>query len=144
MAKIVRKKVILLLAILFVILQCFGFIDEVPLGNGFTFFGDGPVFISYRKKGDTLSFDIPPDVLAYKNTRRNLLVMHYPAPYDHPMFTSYVYPHGRDTTYYFFIDKKSKEVTGPLLYSEMVDFLKGKNLEEMMIKGFKNVRKIKR
>jgi hypothetical protein len=42
------------------------------------------------------------------------------------------YPYGRDTLYYFLIDKKEKTIMGPLLYSDMEAFLQEKNLERLL------------
>ncbi|MBR1872694.1 MAG: hypothetical protein IJ795_05755 [Bacteroidales bacterium] len=120
--------------ILVIVLLILGPCGEHPLGGGFTYF-ESPRMISYWNMKDTLHLDIPKDVLSYKNTLNYLLVKQRPAQYPDVLDdTKYVYPHGRDTVYYFFIDKRAKEVTGPLLYSEMETYLKDKDLVKMLKK----------
>ena len=65
--------------------------------------------------------DIPPIVIDYKYDNDYILVKQKPKIpleqiyYD---FNEIIYPLGLDTTYYWIIDKKTGEVTGPLLYKE--------------------------
>ena len=131
MDKIKDKGILIILVC--IVLFIYAHIGEVNLGRGFIFY-ESPSFISYYRKQDSLRFDIPPQVVSYKNTLNYLLVMQRPEKYDNVMFSQYVYPYGRERLYYWFIDKRSKEVVGPMLYPEMQLYLKGKNQENLLKK----------
>lgn len=133
MDKIKKNKIAIVAVICIIVLFIGGASEEHKLGKGFTYF-ETPGFVAYWKKGDTLQFNIPPKVIAYHNTCGALLIKQHPSRYSHSEDTQYVYPLGKDTVYYFFIDKYTKEVTGPLLYSEMDTFLHEKKLEQMLKK----------
>lgn len=140
MDKIKGKNVLVVLVVLVVLLILLSIPrGEVRLGRGFSFYEE-PSFISYSRKHDSLHVDNPPQVLSYKNTLNYLLVMQHPEKYDNVMFSRYEYPYGRDRIYYWFIDKRSKEVVGPMPYPEMYLYLKGKNKERLLEKMLKNYR----
>ena len=124
MAKITYEKIVLLLSSLLILLCLFFYpSEEHSLGKSFTYF-ENPSFISYWNRKDTLQFEIPPVVQSYTNTKNYILAQQHPNKNDDYLFPHYDYPYGRDSTYYWFIDKQTKELTGPLLYSEMELFLK--------------------
>jgi hypothetical protein len=131
MDKVNKIKIVLLSIICIIVFFIWGAREEHHLGRGFTYF-ESPGHVAYWKKGDTLHFDIPPKVLSYKNTWNTLLVKQHPRQYPHIEDTPYFYPYGRDTIYYFFVDKRSRTVTGPLLYSEMESFLQERDLSQML------------
>lgn len=109
--------------------------EEKNLGNGFRFFGDHDSEIYYWALRDTMTVFIPPDVLSYVNTKQFILARQKPHQFDDAIYPKfYKYPFGRDTTYYWFVDKQEKILTGPLLYSEMVSFLQDKDLLQMLQK----------
>ena len=103
------------------------------LGRGFVLFDNEPCFISYQNMRDSVRIDIPPRILSYKNSLNCLLIKQCPERIDNALFPHYHYPYGRDTVYYWFIDKRKKKVTGPLRYDEMQSFLKGCHKERMLI-----------
>ena len=133
MDKVKRKKMALLAIICLFILFSWGGCEEHRLGRGFTFF-ESPGMVCYWERGDTLNFNIPSKVLSYKNSYNYLLVKQHPGRYPHREDTPYIYPYGRDTVYYFFIDKKTKRVTGPMLYSEMEAYLQNIGIADMLHK----------
>lgn len=107
--------------------------EETDLGNGFVYYGGHSRDIYYWQKGDSTTVYIPSDVLSLINTNEHIFVKQRPRLYDeaiNPKF--YDYSYGRDTVYYWFVDKGTKELTGPLSYSEMEAFLKRINLEDMI------------
>lgn len=95
---------------------------EHHLGKGFTYFEENRS-ISYWKIKDTLSLDIPPRVVSYCNMKDMLFVKQHPSKYDDVMYKTIEYKYGRDTTYFWLIDKCTKNVVGPILYSEMEAYL---------------------
>lgn len=131
MDKVDRAKLFFIALLCLVVLFIWGSSEEHHLGRGFSYF-ESPSSVFYWKKGDTLQFNIPPDVLSYHNTWNTLLVKQHPRPYPHFEDTPFDYPMGRDTVYYFFIDKHTKEVTGPLPYSEMESFLQERDLSQSL------------
>lgn len=109
--------------------------EEKNLGDGFRFFGGHDSHIYYWASADSTTIFIPPDVLSYVNTKHFILARQKPHQFDDatdPKF--YEYPSGRDTTYYWFVDKQEKSLTGPLLLSEMASFLQEKDLSQMLQK----------
>ena len=96
--------------------------------------------IDYWRKGDTAIVFIPPEVYSYTNTRDYsytntrdyILAKQKPEQFDQTVYPNhYEYPYGRDTIYYWFVDKKGKKLVGPFLYSEMESYLKRNNLDKM-------------
>ena len=130
MGKIRYKRLLALLLFILVIIPLCD-IGEVNLGGGFSYFEE-PSFIQYWERKATHSYDIPPYIMAYNNKKNYLFVKQRPMKYRHVMFTDSIYPNGRDTVYYYLANKKTKELTGPLLFSDMQSFLKQKNLEYLM------------
>jgi hypothetical protein len=91
--------------------------------------------IYYWKEGDSTTVFIPPEVLSYVNTSKFILAKQKPNQFDEAIYeTFYNYPSGRDTTYYWFVNKHEKYLIGPLLYSEMESFLQDKDLLLMLPK----------
>lgn len=122
------KYFILFLALLFTISLLFNS-EAHHLGKGFIY-SEVPSYINYQRRGDTLRFDIAPDVIAYWNNPKNILIKQHPQKYGSIMFQEPQYPYGRDTVYYWFIDKRTKEVFGPALYTEMEVYLHDKQLKK--------------
>lgn len=130
MDKIKRKRLIwILLIILFALLLC-GNPGVVYLGQGFTY-DDELCHINYWKRGDTRHFCIPSRILNYKNQRNYILVKQQPKKYDELLEGRFTYPYGRDTTYYWLVNKKTLEVLGPVLYSEMKQHLEETDNDKM-------------
>lgn len=123
------KRCSILFLALFTISSLFCSSEQHYLGKGFKYF-EVPSSINYWRLGDTLHFDIAPDVISYWNNPNNILVKQHPLKYGDIMFQEPLYPYGRDTVYYWFIDKRTKEVFGPALYSEMEVYLHDKQLEK--------------
>lgn len=109
--------------------------EEKYLGNGFRLFGGHDSEIYYWALGDTTTVFIPPDVMSYVNTKRYILARQKPHQFDDAVYPKfYKYPFGRDTTYYWFVDKQEKSLRGPFLYTEMESFLQEKDLSQMLQK----------
>lgn len=127
------KSLILLLLLLSIIVTCCPTCNGGQnLGRGFTYW-DPPKSISYWKR-NSFNFEIPPVIVSYVNTRNILLMKQHPQEYDNVMFSSPNYSYGRDTLYYWFVDKRTKDVLGPYSYSEMVEVLEGKDLLSLLEK----------
>lgn len=108
---------------------------EKVLGDGYFYIEcEGHTrHIYYWKEDDSTTVFIPPEVLSYVNTSRFILAKQKPNQFDEAIYEKfYNYPSGRDTTYYWFIDKQAKSLAGPLLYSEMESFLQERDLSPMM------------
>ena len=67
MDKIDKIKIVLLSIICVIVFFIWGAREEHHLGRGFTYF-ESPEHVAYWKKGDTLHYNIPPNVLSYHNT----------------------------------------------------------------------------
>ena len=110
---------------------------EKVLGDGYFYLEcEGHTrHIYYWEEGDSTIVFIPPEVLSYVNTSMYILAKQKPKQFDEAIYEKfYNYPSGRDTTYYWFVDKQKKDLMGPLLLSEMESFLREKNLMEMLRK----------
>lgn len=139
MGKISFKKIVIWACVAIIALFVYSLLfppsEEKNLGNGFKFFGGHDAEINYWALGDTITVFIPPNVLSYVNTKQYILARQAPHQFDDAIYKKfYNYPSGRDTTYYWFVDKQEKCLTGPLLYSEMESFLQEKDLLQMMHK----------
>lgn len=139
MKKICIKRIALWFFVAIVVLLLYSVLflpyEEKNLGNGFRLFGGHDSEIYYWALGDTTTVFIPPDVLSYVNTKRYILARQKPHQFDDAIYPKfYKYPFGRDTTYYWFVDKQEKSLKGPLLYSEMESFLQEKDLSQMLQK----------
>lgn len=137
-----RMKLFTAFSVFLYILFCFfssllippSFSEVEYLGGGLKYYEELR-YIQYKRIWDVVSFDVPPDVMSYKNSCNFILAKQYPKVYNSGgFFTHYEYPCGIDTVYFWLIDKRSKELTGPLLESDMEKVLKEKNLEKMMKK----------
>ena len=132
---ILLKLGVLFVSVFIVLILFFLFSDtgEKDLGDGFTFFEERPSMIYYWRKGDTAIVFIPPEVYSYTNTCDYILAKQKPEQFDQIVYAKhYEYPYGRDTIYYWFVDKKGKKLVGPFLYSEMESYLKRNNLDKML------------
>ena len=127
--KIIKNILLTFIAIVFVL----SFFDERRLGKGFVFH-DSISIIEYNRRKDSLSVYIPREIKSYRNTKKYILAKQKPLMLDgaglEPHFD---YPYGRDSVYYWFIDKDTKKVIGPLLYSDMMSFLMDAHQEQMLI-----------
>lgn len=130
----IRLKNVLFLVLFVIVLLPFLDTGKVRLGGGFYYYDDGAYFIDYWKRGDSLQFTIPPEVLSYYNNRRILIIKQQPRECDYRMHSRYDYPYGRDSVYYWYIDKRNKEINGPMLYSDMDSFLQNIHLEHKLKK----------
>ena len=63
-----------------------------------------------------------------------LFVKQHPSKYDDVMYKTIEYKYGRDTTYFWLIDKCTKNVVGPILYSEMEAYLLKTNEYQLLEK----------
>ncbi len=103
---------ILALCLTIIVIWCIVF-PEKKLGKGYFYDNDddrifGPVI------------DIPREVLQYDYNRRYIVVKQRPEKWpDDPLYErTYSYPWGRDTIYYWIIDKQENSYYGPMLYDE--------------------------
>ena len=108
---------------------------EKALGDGYYYLEcEGHTrHIYYWKESDSTTIFIPPEVLSYVNTSIFILAKQKPNQFDEVVYEKfYNYPSGRDTTYYWFVNKQEKDLTGPLLYSEMESFLCDKDMIQIL------------
>lgn len=138
MTQIVKKVIVITLLLilsffLFILLSLFLYTGETDLGAGFTIDEESPKMIYYWK--DTTIVFIPPEVLSYYNTTERILAKQRPRRVDERVYPKFFeYPYGRDTVYYWYVDKNTKDQIGPLLYSEMEAFLEKKGIILMLNK----------
>ena len=86
--------------------------DNEDLGGGYTYFSE--------QKMISGKFQIPPTILEYRYNSEIIIVKQRPTKYKDTMYTDYNYPLGRDTIYYWIIDKKTNTFTGPIKYDEFL------------------------
>ena len=139
MVKISIRELSAWLLFAFMVLMVFAFFcsspDETDLGKGFVYFGDHNSHIYYWGEGDSTTVFIPPEVLSYYNTTDYFLVKQHPHQYDKagdPRFYEYLY--GRDSVYFWYVDKNTKDYVGPLLYSEIEEYLQRNGIDYMLQK----------
>ena len=61
-------------------------------------------------------FQIPPIILEYKYNSEIIIVKKNPTKYKDIMYDDYDYTLGRDTIYYWIIEKKTNTLVGPVNY----------------------------
>ena len=139
MKKSSLKSIILWLFVAIVFLLLYSVLfppsGEKVLGEGYFYIEcEGHTrHIYYWEECDSTIVFIPPEVLSYVNTNFFILAKQKPNQFDEAIYEMfYEYPYGRDTIYYWYVDKHNKSLIGPLLLSEMESFLREKQLEEIL------------
>ena len=84
--------------------------DIEDLGGGYTYYPE--------QKMINGKFQIPPTVLEYRYNSETIIIKQHPTKYKDIMYNDYQYPLGRDTIYYWIIEKKSNTLTGPMIYDK--------------------------
>ena len=84
--------------------------DSEDLGGGFTYYSEQKMICG--------KYQIPPTILEYRYNSEIIIVKQHPTKYKDIMYTDYNYPLGRDTIYYWIIEKKSNTIIGPINYNE--------------------------
>lgn len=116
MDKIKRIISILLLAIVFLVAWItISFIfsdDSEDLGGGYTYYSE--------QKMISGKCQIPPTILKYRYNSEIIIVKQHPTKHKDIMYTNYNYPLGRDTIYYWIIEKKTNTFVGPINYDEFL------------------------
>ncbi|MEE3417576.1 MAG: hypothetical protein VZR53_19820 [Prevotella sp.] len=71
------------------------------------------------------AIDIPPVVKEYKYDKRFIVAKQLPEAFDYAIYDKmeYNYYLGRDTAYYWIIDKQKEEVWGPMDYNKYTSLL---------------------
>ena len=128
-----KVKYVILLACIILILFYLTCPSERHLGRGFVYFED-PSSIQYWRRNDSRTIDIGPDIISYNNTWNYLLVKQKPDKYKNIFDLETHYPYGRDSVYYWFIDKRTKEIVGPITYNEMETYLNDIDLSSLIVK----------
>lgn len=90
--------------------------DSENLGGGYTYYPEQKDIIGKQ--------DILPYILEYKYNSDIIVVKQHPAELKDVMYTDYDYPLGRDTIYYWIIDKDKQMLHGPLDYNTYVKEVK--------------------
>lgn len=91
------------------LLMLFSIGSEEKLGGGYDFF-QGRIFGP---------IGVPDEVLNFSHDRHFIIVKQLPTPYPNAMDQiRYNYPLGRDSVYYWIIDKDKTEVYGPISSQE--------------------------
>ena len=107
---------ILLLAIVFLIawttITLIFSDDSEDLGGGFTYYSE--------QKMISGKFQIPPIILKYAYNSEIIIVKQYPTKFKDIMYDDYDYTLGRDTIYYWIIEKKTNTLVGPVSYDEFL------------------------
>lgn len=78
-------------------------------------------------------FEIPSNITDYKNTMDWILVRQIPLEekYQTKPFGSFLfYPAGKDTVYYWIVDKKNHQAYGPLFYDDYLNKAKQLSIED--------------
>ena len=78
-------------------------------------------------------FEIPSNITDYKNTIDWILVRQIPSEekYQNKAFGSFIlYPAGKDTVYYWIVDKKNHQAYGPLFYDDYLNKAKQLSIED--------------
>lgn len=98
--------------------------DEVKLGNSYVYVPE-----CRHITGD---IDIPPVVDGYKFNKRYIVAKQTPGPFDNVIYDKmeYNYYLGRDTIYYWIIDKQTGDFWGPIDYNKYVSLLRHFNAPE--------------
>ena len=105
---ITKFLLILLLLIVWVIMS---FSDENDnLGNGYTYYSE--------QQHISGGHEIPPRVIEYKYNDDIIIAKQRPMKYANIMYKEYNYFMGRDTLYYWIIEKKVHRIIGPLDYKK--------------------------
>lgn len=86
--------------------------DNEDLGGGYTYY--------FEQKMIDGKYQIPPTILEYKYNPDIIIVKQRPTKYRDIMYIDYNYPLGRDTIYYWIIEKKTNTLTGPVNYDEFL------------------------
>ena len=89
------------------IFMSFGATED--FGDGYNLYTDDRCI--FGQKGG-LTIDIPFEVLGYESNGSFIVVRQQPDKFD----DRGIYPSGRDTTYYWIIDKDNDRIYGPVLY----------------------------
>ena len=87
--------------------------DSKDLGGGYTYYSEQKMICG--------KYQIPPTILEYRYNSEIIIVKQRPTKYKDIMYIDYNYPLGRDTIYYWIIEKKTNTFIGPINYD---DFLK--------------------
>ena len=96
--------------------------DEVKLGNNYVY--------DSECRHITGKIDIPPVVDSYKFNKRYIVAKQTPGPFDNVIYDKmeYNYYLGRDTIYYWIIDKQTGKVWGPIDYNKYASLLRVYNV----------------
>lgn len=87
--------------------------DNEDLGGGYTYYSEQKIISG--------KFQIPPTIQEYKYDSEIIIAKQHPTKHKDIMYADYNYPFGRDTIYYWIIDKKANTFSGPMNHN---DFLK--------------------
>ena len=80
------------------------------LGNGYTYYSE--------QQHISGGHEIPPRVIEYKYNDDIIIAKQRPMKYANIMYKEYNYFMGRDTLYYWIIEKKVHRIIGPLDYKK--------------------------
>lgn len=96
--------------------------DEIKLGDNYIYDAEHQHIIG--------TIDIPPVVNNYKYNKRFIVAKQSPTEYTHAIYDKmeYNYYLGRDTVYYWIIDKQTGKVWGPIDYNKYFSLLRVYNV----------------
>ena len=114
-SRIVLGAILLMLLLLAVwLIISFIFNDGTDnIGDGYTYYPEQQ-FITGKH-------EIPPRVLEYKYKDEVIVVKQRPLEHQDIMYKDYNYFMGRDTLYYWIIEKKAPRIIGPLDYENFIN-----------------------
>jgi len=107
--------------------------NRIYLGAGFSYYRDIKSVLFWNV-GDTTNRDIPPTVLAYKKNQQYIVIKQKPKEYENVMYPQYNYSAGRDTVYYWIINKNTKQVSGPLERKDFMALTEGLQIPKSLLK----------
>lgn len=95
--------------------------DEVKLGNNYIYDAEHQHIIG--------AIDIPPVIINYKYNEKFIVAKQSPTAFDNIIYDKMKYDYylGRDTIYYWIIDKQTGKVWGPIDYNKYTLLLSKSN-----------------
>lgn len=127
-----NKRLIIVISVILVLIDSIMNDFTIYLGRGYICYDEhqSDVHIYHNEKPQ---FGIPSNITDYKNTIDWILIRQIPSEEKYPKeaFGPFVsYPMGKDTVYYWIVDKKSHQVYGPLFYDDYLNKVKELNIED--------------
>lgn len=114
---------LIILFSLFSFISLFINYDNIELGNGFVY--------NEERKDILGKIDIPPQIISYERDEKYVIVKQLPSKYHNVIYNKihYEYTNGRNSIYYWLIEKNKQNVMGPMDSLDFIRILKEKKIE---------------